>query len=196
MIALAPSLQHGRPREAAPERVLLDFPAPPHVDAYAALVPCTVYFGAGRNAVIFSKPALETALVNSNAELLAFCERRCELMLADLEQGQDLASRVRNRLLEGPPPFPDAEQTARSLHMSARALRRRLREEGTSFRILVRQVREQLARRYLREGSLTVDEVSRLLGYSEPAAFSRAFKSWTRRSPSAYRAGRGNETLS
>jgi AraC-like DNA-binding protein len=79
--------------------------------------------------------------------------------------------------------------------MSTRALRRRLREEGTSFRILVRQVREQLARRYLREGSLTVDEVSRLLGYSEPAAFSRAFKSWTRRSPSAYRTERGDAGL-
>jgi AraC-like DNA-binding protein len=190
MIALAPSLQHGRPPEAAPERVLLDFPAPVHLEAYTRLVPCPVYFGAGRNAVAFSKPALATALVNSNAEVLAFCEGRCELMLADLEQGRDLASRVRNRLLEGPPPLPDAERTARSLHMSARALRRRLRAEGTSFRILVRQVRERLARRYLREGSLTVDEVSRLLGYSEPAAFSRAFKSWTRLSPSDFRAGR------
>jgi AraC-like DNA-binding protein len=188
MIALAPSLQHGRPRKAGPARVLLDFPAPAHTQAYRELVPCEVRFAASRNAVCYSRAALDVALVNSNAEVLAFCERRCELMLADLDSGQGLASRVRNRLLEGPPPFPSATRTARSLHMSTRALRRRLEAEGTSFRELVRQVREQLARRYLRDGSLTVDEVSRLLGYSEPAAFSRAFKAWTRRSPSEFRA--------
>jgi AraC-like DNA-binding protein len=73
------------------------------------------------------------------------------------------------------------------MHMSERALRRRLQAEGTSFRILVQDVRRHLARRYLQDGGLTVDEVSRLLGYSEPAAFSRAFKRWTGQSPSACR---------
>lgn len=191
MIALAPSLQHGRPGEADPARVRLEFEQPGHAGTYGELLPCPVEFGTGGNAVVFPAAALDTALMNSNAEVLEFCRRRCELLLADLDAGAELAARVRARLLQGPPPLPDAEQTARSLHLSARALRRRLRSEGTSFRSLVRDVREQLACRYLGEGGLTVDEVSRLLGYSEPAAFSRAFKRWTGVSPSAYRIGGG-----
>lgn len=187
MIALAPSLQHSRPREAGPQRVHLDFPAPEHRSSYEALIPCPIEFEAGRNAVVFSRPALATELVNSNAEVLGFCQRRCELLLADLAGGQELADQVRNRLLGGPPPFPDAAEIAHALHLSERALRRRLREEGTSFRELLREVREQLARRYLADGGLTVDEVSRLLGYSEPAAFSRAFKRWTRVAPRDFR---------
>ena len=123
----------------------------------------------------------------SNAAVLEFCERRCELLLAGLDGGAGLADRVRNRLLEGPPPFPDAAATARSMHMSERALRRRLQSEGTSFRTLVQEVRRQPASRYLRDGGLTVDEVSRLLGYSEPAAFSRAFKRWAGVRPRVYR---------
>ena len=187
MIALAPSLQHSRPREAGPDRVRLDFSPPGHRAVYTEFIDCPIEFDAGCNAVDFSSAALATRLVNSNAAVLEFCERRCELLLAGLDSGEELADRVRNRLLAGPPPFPDAAATARSMHMSERALRRRLQAEGTSFRILVQDVRRHLARRYLQDGGLTVDEVSRLLGYSEPAAFSRAFKRWTGQSPSACR---------
>ena len=187
MIALSPCLQHSKPGEAAPRRVLLDFPQPDYRTVYDRFLPCPVEFNARRNAVVFTRKALDTELVNSNAAVLEFCERRCELILADLESGTDVSSRVRNKLLDGLPPFPTAEQTASALHMSSRVLRRRLQEEGTSFRDLVRQVRQQLACRYLQESELTIDEVARLLGYSEPAAFSRAFKSWTTRSPTGFR---------
>jgi AraC-like DNA-binding protein len=188
MIALSPSLQHSRPAEARPDSIRLDFPEPVHASEYQRLIGCPVRFDAGANVVEFSRRALATELVNSNAEIMEFCERRCELILAGKESDGALSSRVRNQLLKGLPPFPDALETARSLHMSARVLRRRLREEGTSFRVLVQEVRRQLACRYLGDGGLTVDEVSRLLGYSEPAAFSRAFKSWIGQSPSDYRA--------
>lgn len=190
MIALSPSLQHSRPSEAIPTSVSVTYPRPDHYLVYEQLVPCPVEFEADRNAVVFSHGVLETALVNSNTAILDFCQRRCELMLADLESGLDLSSRVRNKLLDCLPPFPSAEETARSLHMSSRMLRRSLRREGTSFRQLVQQVRRQLAQRYLGESDLTVDEVARLLGYSEPAAFSRAFKGWTGKSPTDYRRSR------
>jgi AraC-like DNA-binding protein len=187
MIALSPSLQHSRPGEAAPQRVRLAFPRPGYAALYKQLVPCPVEFDATHNLVSYDRHALDTALVNSNAAVLEFCERRCELILADLQSAADVSSRVRNELLAGLPPFPDAERTARALHMSSRALRRRLRAEGTSFRALVQQVRRQLAYRYLQQRELTVDEVARLLGYSESAAFSRAFKAWTGQNPTEFR---------
>ncbi len=187
MTALSPSLDECAAREAGPRRVSLDYPEPGYREVYDELIPCPIDFDAEENAIFFTTRALQTPLLNSNEAIRDFCERRCELILADLEAGGELADRVRSQLLAGLPPFPTAEATARSLHISSRALRRRLHAEGTSFRRLVQQVRKQLACRYLRECELTVDQVARLLGYAETAPFSRAFRSWTGRSPSEFR---------
>jgi AraC-like DNA-binding protein len=83
---------------------------------------------------------------------------------------------------------PTLEQIAPRLHMSSRTLRRRLDEEGTSFRQILGEVRRELASRYLMEGRLSVGEIAFLLGFSEPSAFHRAFKQWTGHAPHAYRA--------
>jgi AraC-like DNA-binding protein len=69
------------------------------------------------------------------------------------------------------------------LHMSERTLRRRLQESGLSFNELVKRVRRDLADEWLQHGDFNVKHVSYLLGYSDAAAFSRAYKRWTGRSP-------------
>jgi AraC-like DNA-binding protein len=72
--------------------------------------------------------------------------------------------------------------------MSARTLRRRLREEGASFRDVLADVRKSLALDYLERSTLSVAEIASLLGYEEPASFHRAFHRWTSEGPGRYRA--------
>jgi AraC-like DNA-binding protein len=67
--------------------------------------------------------------------------------------------------------------------MSERTLRRRLGESGVSFNELVKRVRRDLANEWLQHGEFNVKHISYLLGYSDAAAFSRAYKRWTGRSP-------------
>jgi AraC-like DNA-binding protein len=188
MIALWPVFQDRGSRKSYPCLIELDYPRPRHFDIYSTLIDCAIEFECSANAIHFTDAALATPQQNTNIEVRKFCERRCELILHDLEASGGLADRVRNALLAEPPPLPDAETIAASLHMSSRALRRALRREDASFRVLLQQVRKQLACRYLAERELTVEEVARLLGYSEPPAFSRAFKKWTGSSPSGFRA--------
>lgn len=76
---------------------------------------------------------------------------------------------------------------AQRLHVSARTLRRKLREEMTNYRELVDEVRLGLAKRYLRTPELRVSEIAGLLGYDEVANFRRAFKRWTGQSPMTWR---------
>ena len=59
----------------------------------------------------------------------------------------------------------------------------RLKESGVTFGELVGRVRRDLADDRLRRTDFNVKHISYLLGYSEPAAFSRAYKRWTGRSP-------------
>jgi AraC-like DNA-binding protein len=48
-------------------------------------------------------------------------------------------------------------------------------------------MRRSLAEQYIHDNSLTLTEISLLLGFSEPSSFSRAFKSWTGKAPSEAR---------
>jgi AraC-like DNA-binding protein len=77
------------------------------------------------------------------------------------------------------------DRIARELGCSRQTLYRRLREEGATFEQLLDRLRHRLALRYIDREGLGVKQTAYLLGFSEPASFSRAFKRWTGRSPGA-----------
>jgi len=76
---------------------------------------------------------------------------------------------------------------APQLAMSARTLQRRLAALGVSYRELLEDARKEAAGRHISESVLSVAEVAFLVGYSEPAAFHRAFKRWYGMSPLLFR---------
>ena len=71
--------------------------------------------------------------------------------------------------------------------MSTRTLHRRLADGGTSFRELLEQTRASLAEGYLHQTDMPITEISYLLGFSDVASFSRAFKRWTGSTPKHFR---------
>lgn len=89
-------------------------------------------------------------------------------------------------LAEGP---VGIDAVARALGLSRQTLYRRLRAEGTSFAEVLDMLRRRLALKLIRDEGVAVKEAAWRLGFSDPAAFSRAFKRWTGRSPSEMRRG-------
>ncbi len=79
------------------------------------------------------------------------------------------------------------DRTARDLGYSRQTLYRRLKAEGTTYEQLLDGLRRRLALRLVREQGLSVKEAAYRLGFSDPAAFSRAFKRWTGTSPGEMR---------
>lgn len=77
------------------------------------------------------------------------------------------------------------ERVASDLGLSRQTLYRRLKDEGVTFEDLLDRLRHRLALRYLRQEKMSVKGASYRLGFSDPAAFSRAFKRWTGASPRA-----------
>ena len=76
---------------------------------------------------------------------------------------------------------------ARELNLSERSLQRKLKERGTSYRIVLDNMREMAAIQYIKNPVNTMSDIAFLLGFSEQSAFSRAFKKWTGTSPIKYR---------
>ena len=75
---------------------------------------------------------------------------------------------------------------ADKLCCSRQTLFRKLKAEGVTFEQVLDELRRKLSLNYLNANKTSVKETARLVGYSDSAAFSRAFKRWTGFSPRVY----------
>ena len=80
------------------------------------------------------------------------------------------------------------DRVARDMGLSRQTLYRRLKAEGVTFEQLLDELRHRLALKLLRDQHMPVKQAAWRLGFSDPAAFSRAFKRWTGTAPSFARA--------
>jgi AraC-like DNA-binding protein len=82
---------------------------------------------------------------------------------------------------------PNVEDIADALHISSRTLQRRLQDQGSSFQRVLEEARHQLARHYLNNSVLELNEAAYLLGYQDGNSFVRAFRNWEGVPPSRWR---------
>jgi AraC-like DNA-binding protein len=162
--------------------------APPaHADEYERILGLPVRFAAGADGVAFPVSMLDSANPSADAALRQLLERHALDQLALILAHAPLAQRIRTQLLSSLRPGGlGADAVAARFCMSGRTLRRRLREEGTSYQQILDDVRAELARRYLERERRGIDEVSFLLGFSDQSAFGKAFRRWTGRTPADF----------
>lgn len=144
-------------------------------------------FGAPVDALVFDEALLAAPLRSADPNLNALLRRHADTALG-MSEWRSTSSRVRALLAELlPAGIAQGERVARRLEMSRRTLSRQLESEGTTFEAVLEEVRYGLAMQYLTRSDLNVQDIAFLLGYSETAAFSRAFKRWSGRGPSRFR---------
>jgi AraC-like DNA-binding protein len=98
---------------------------------------------------------------------------------------RDLRRLLRTELLRS---SCSAVTVASLFSMHRRTLNRHLRTEGLAFRQLANQVRFEIACELLANTDMALSQIAAVLRYSEPSAFTRAFRRWSGQSPSAWRA--------
>lgn len=146
-----------------------------------------VHFGSEVNKLVFDAELLDHVLPQADPESSQYMQQQCQMLIARLSNQGKFADRVRMLILGCPGRFPSLEEVAKQLHMSSSTVRRRLLEEGSNYRSLLDEIRFELARDYLAETRLPLEEISGLLGYTEPGNFSHAFRRWCGESPRAWR---------
>ncbi len=144
---------------------------------------------ASANAVAFPTAALDQPVPSSNRllyRLLSGYLDRVKIAARKtiVERVQDY---VRGSLPSG---TCSIEHGAQKLGTSVRTLQSHLSEHGLKFSDILESQRVELAKMYLEQKQLSLDEVAALLGYSEQSSFGRAFKRWTGSTPQGFRAVR------
>ncbi len=150
-------------------------------------VPVTVH--QPQAALVLDAASLAVPVVNADARLLELLRRYADDVLARRAGKDDLVARAERWVLENLHTGQiGAMRLAGGLGMSGRTLARRLAEQGLTPARLVEELRRQLANRYLAERAFPLGRITYLLGYSDLSAFTRAFRRWTGRTPSEWRA--------
>ena len=148
-----------------------------------------VAFGRAHNRLHFPRAMFDEPLPQADRHTLEMCMAQCDVLMQRSERRQGITALVRTKLFRDSGSFPTLPDIADELDVHPRTLRRRLTEEGTSFRALLNEARSTVAVDLLRNVGLTVEEVSKRLGYTEVSTFSHAFKRWYGVAPSAYSPG-------
>lgn len=171
--------------------LLFDCDEPPHYARYRSRLPL-VRFRAGVNQLRFPAEYLQRPLHTANVSSAKLVASQCERDLAVIDDGADLAARVRAMLADTGGRYPNLDAVAERLHLSGRSLKRKLRERGLSYLDLLEDARKRDSLQLLEDPALGVGEVAQRVGYSDPASFTRAFRKWTGRTPTDWRTRRSS----
>jgi AraC-like DNA-binding protein len=167
--------------------------APPAYRAeYDRIFQIPVTFESDKNALLMADGSwMNQRLAPSPRYVFGVLSAHADALLAELEASKTIRGRIESLLL---PVLHTGDigmdGIARRMGLSRKTLFRKLKAEGASFEQVLDELRHRLALDYLSARKVSVNETAYLTGFSEPAAFSRAFKRWTGTSPRDARAKR------
>ena len=139
----------------------------------------------------FSRKDADYPLPGACAELAQLNDNLANRYMARLDK-DDVLNTVRLKIIELLPSGDcSREKVACVMCMSPSTLQLKLAQRDSNFQDLLDKIRNELARSYVRQQSLSITEITFLLGFSDTSNFTRAFKRWEGKSPTSYRAHTG-----
>jgi AraC-like DNA-binding protein len=167
-----------------PKAIRFTHAEPSYRSEYDRIFGVPLFFDSHMNALLVDEAFLNMKLPRMNPYLSEVLSARAEELLKNLENSKSTRGRVENLLI---PILHTGEASmdviAVKLGLSRQTLFRKLKAEGITFEKVLDELRHKLALHYLNEKKVPVNQTAYLLGFSQPAAFSRAFKRWTGSSP-------------
>ena len=155
---------------------------------YQNVFGCPVVYNQEENAILFEPQLLSHPLNKGDQQLLSTLESHAEKLITDLSSPlsfpEQVVAAIENVLGTG---SYHQQDIASLLEMSGKTLQRRLAKENTSFQVLLDQTRLRLAKDFLADDALNLDQISTELGFSEPRSFYRWFQKLTGSTPGNYR---------
>ncbi len=163
-------------------------PAPAYRARYEDLWQVPITFVSHWNAIRSDPGWQQVQIQPDNRYVFGVLTERGDALLQELEASKTLRGRVEALIM----PIlhtgeVNVDAIAAKLATSRQTIYRHLKREGATFEQVLDALRHRMALHYLAAKKVSVNETAYLIGFSDPAAFSRAFKRWTGKSPRAWR---------
>ena len=148
------------------------------------LLCCPVDFAQAADTWVLPQRVMDLPILSEDSHLLQILTAYADDLMAERHSVSGLQSMVANQLVDLLPSGESgAAAIALRLGMSRRSFTRHLAEEGITFGEILEQLRRRLAARYLADDRMSLQQIAWSLGYSEPGAFTHAYRRWTGTTP-------------
>jgi AraC-like DNA-binding protein len=154
---------------------------------YRKLFGCPVVFRQAENEFLFDAKWLDGTPELGNEITYRSVLSLCDQLMDELQLRVGLVGKVREAILHNLARPRSLHAVAEHLKMSPRTLRRKLRDENSTFREIMDDLRMRVAIKYLRDTDLTIEEIAAALGFSDAANFGHAFRRWAQGTPKEFR---------
>ena len=169
-----------------PTEVLLPRVAPADQEPYRRHFRAPVRFNQETAVIVFRASDLNCRIAGADPVVRALLEERIQQMKGAQSSvlSDDIRRLLRTRLTSK---HCSADDIADVLAMHRRTLSRRLKGSGMGYRAITNEIRFEIARQLLQDTEVPLGQIAAALGYSEASAFTRAFRRWSGRTPTAWR---------
>lgn len=171
----------------APKKVEFGHESDVNIAPYEEFFGCPIFFGMNEYRVTFDKKHVMDEHAFSNSSITSMLDNWMEEHLAQFNEdlvATKVQKYIMKHLMDGD---IDQKKIAKELALGPRTLQIKLKEEGTSYTKLLDDCRHKLAIKLINLNKMELSEVAFILGFSDQANFSRAFKRWTGTTPKRYK---------
>lgn len=169
------------------DELRFSFDRPKHSKLYQDHFKCPVSYGNLHNEFVLSNDKLLLNTPRSNPFAMPLLLDQCDMVLNSIASKNEFLITINQWIAANMHKDINSEELAGYLCMAPRTLRRKLAEQSTSFRYIVKELRCEAAKKLLRETHLTVDDIAYSIGFSDTSNFRAAFKKWTGQTPASFR---------
>jgi len=169
------------------DELRFSFDKPKHYKLYQEHFNCPISYGNPYNEFVLNNDKLLLKTPRSNPFAMPLLLDQCDMVLNSISTKNEFLITINQWVAANMHKDINSEELASYLCMAPRTLRRKLAEQGTSFRDIVKVLRCEAAKKLLHETHLTVEDIAYSIGFNDTSNFRAAFKKWTGQTPASFR---------
>jgi len=163
------------------------FARPKNYQLYEDHFQCPITYGSPHNEFVLTNEKLLLSTPRSNPFAMPLLLDQCDMVLNSIAAKNEFLITTNQWIAANMHKELCSEDLASYLCMTPRTLRRKLSEQGTCFRDIVKELRYEAAKKLILATQLTIEDIGCSIGFSDVSNFRAAFKKWSGKTPSSFR---------